>query len=117
MLRVARAAARRLRQEGRPVGVLRLAQQHTPVSDQSGLDAVRRAANLAGSMRVRPAARESLGRLGTPVSLLVCDDVLTTGSTAREVQRSLEEAGLRVRAVVTVAATRKRHEPLARDRR
>ena len=62
-------------------------------------------------MRVRPAAREALARIGAPVSLLVCDDVLTTGATAREAQRSLEESGLRVRAVVTVAATRKRYEP------
>jgi len=37
--------------------------------------------------------------------------VLTTGATAREAQRALEEAGLGVRAVVTVAATHKRHEP------
>jgi predicted amidophosphoribosyltransferase len=108
MLRIARAAARHLRRPDQPVGVLRLARQHTPVADQSGLGAVQRAANLAGSMRVRPAAREALSRVRAPVSLLVCDDVLTTGSTAREAQRCLEDSGLRVRAVVTVAATRKR---------
>jgi predicted amidophosphoribosyltransferase len=34
--------------------------------------------------------------------------VLTTGATAREAQRAVEDAGLRVRAIVTVAATRKR---------
>ena len=91
--------------------MLDVLRQHAPVEDQSGLSASQRAANLAGSMRVRPAAREALARIGAPVSLLVCDDVLTTGATAREAQRALEEAGLRVRAVVTVAATRKRHEP------
>ncbi len=111
MLRVARAAARCLRRQGRSAGVLNVLRQHAPVQDQSGLSASQRAANLAGSMRVRPAAREALARIGAPVSLIVCDDVLTTGATAREAQRALEEAGLGVRAVVTVAATRKRHEP------
>ncbi len=46
-----------------------------------------------------------------PGHLVVCDDVLTTGATAREAQRALEDAGLRVHAVVTVAATRKRVLP------
>ena len=53
-------------------------------------------------------ARRSLVSAGVAVSVVVCDDVLTTGATAREAQRALEDGGLRVRAIVTVAATRKR---------
>jgi predicted amidophosphoribosyltransferase len=83
-------------------------EQRGEVADQSGLGAGQRAANLVGSMRVRARAREALAQTRERVSLLVCDDVLTTGATAREAQRALEDSGLRVRAVVTVAATRKR---------
>ena len=111
VLRMVRRACRELRREGAPARVVGLLEQRVRVADQAGLGAGGRVANLAGSMGTRAAARSALSRSGTPVSLVVCDDVLTTGATAREAQRALEDSGLRVRAVATVAATRKRFEP------
>jgi predicted amidophosphoribosyltransferase len=108
MLRIARSAASAL---GGDVGVGRLLETRTAVRDQAGLSAGERAANLAGSMRVRAGPRARLARRRTPVSLLVVDDVLTTGATVREAQRALEDAGLRVRAVVAIAATRRVRPP------
>ena len=111
MLRVSRVAARHLRRTGFVVDVARLLEQHRPVADQVGLGSEQRAANLSGSMRVRSTTRARLARGGIPVSVVLCDDVVTTGATAREAQRTLEQAGLRVRAVVAVAATRRRFGP------
>lgn len=112
VLRITRMAARHLRGSGQRVRVAQVLGQRGPVDDQAGLTASQRAENLAGSMGVRATARAALARSDVPLSLLVCDDVLTTGATAREAQRALEETGLRIRAVVTVAATRKRLAPL-----
>ena len=111
VLRMARVAARLLRSCDYRVQVAQVLEQRGVVDDQAGLNAGQRAANLAGSMSVRATARAALARCDAPVSLLVCDDVLTTGSTAREAQRALEDSGLRVRAVVSVSATRKRVLP------
>jgi predicted amidophosphoribosyltransferase len=108
VLRISRAAAQLLRRSGHPVRVDQVLEQHGDLRDQAGLSAAERAANLSGSMHVWPAARAALARLSAPVSVLVCDDVLTTGATAREAQRALEDSGVAVRAVTTVAATRRR---------
>ena len=107
VLRVVREAARVLRSEAR-VSVHGLLAVSAPVLDQAGLSARERAANLDGSMSLRPRARQALARSAVPTAVVVCDDVLTTGATAREAQRALEESGLRVRAVATLAATRRR---------
>jgi predicted amidophosphoribosyltransferase len=102
MLRVARVAARRLRRQGVDARVGRFLVSRSAVADQSTLGAAARAANLSGTMACRwSAARSPAG------FVVVVDDVLTTGATAREAQRALEQAGLRVLGIATVAATRK----------
>lgn len=135
VLRMARVAAGLLRRSGRDVRVRRLLVTSNRTRDQSRLDARQRAANLAGSMRIR-------GRPGPPAGhgpgpepgpergpdpgpgrggpdggrpVLVVDDVLTTGSTAREAQRALEATGVRVVGVVTLAATHRRVAPPGGD--
>lgn len=116
VLRTARRAARSLRRDPGvrpPVVVASLLRQRGAVEDQAGLDSAARGANRAGSLVVRAGARAALARRGRPVVVVVVDDVLTTGATAREAQRALEDAGLVVRAVATVAATRRRLVPEA----
>lgn len=81
------------------------------VADQAGLDRLQRQHNLAGSMRPRRAAVNRLRRRVTQPRIVICDDVLTTGSTVREAQRVLEEAGLPVARIAVVAATERRPEP------
>ncbi len=78
------------------------------VVDQAGLDAAERAANLEGSMAVATPSLRRLSRHRTRARLVVCDDVITTGATAREAQRALEAVGLEAAAVAVVAATRRR---------
>ncbi|GAA1131738.1 ComF family protein [Nocardioides aquiterrae] len=77
------------------------------LADQAGLDAAQRAANLAGSLHCPSAGLRRLARRHPTARVVVCDDVLTTGATAREAQRALESVGLRVAAVAAVAVTRR----------
>jgi predicted amidophosphoribosyltransferase len=100
LLRTARVAAARLRRTGTPASVRRLLVPTGRVADQAGLGAEARAANLAGAFRARHRAGSGL--------LVVVDDVITTGATAREAQRALEAGGHLVAGVAAVAATRRR---------
>ena len=104
-----RRAASRIRRE-RPSAVAPLLVSRG-AADQAGLDAGDRAANMAGSMHCPSAALARVGRRWSQAHVLVCDDVLTTGSTAREAQRALEAVGLPPVAVAAVAATRRRAGP------
>ena len=76
--------------------------------DQAGLDAEERRANLAGSMRCATGSLSRLARRRSRAHVVVCDDVLTTGATAREAQRALEAVGLGVAGIAVAAATRRR---------
>jgi len=78
------------------------------VLDQSGLDSRARTANLSGSMNCPSTAVAALARGWVSATVVVCDDVLTTGATAREAQRALAASGLPVAGIAVVAATRKR---------
>ena len=101
-------AGRHLRSAGFDVETRRLLRLRDGVVDQAGLDASARAANLAGSMHARASSVRQLLRGRPHVRVVVCDDVLTTGSTSREAQRALEVAGLDVVRVAAVAATPRR---------
>lgn len=116
LLRLTRVAAVLCRAEGADVAVVPLLRQRLRVADQAGLGAGARAENLRDSLVVGGRARAALVRDGRPLSVIVCDDVLTTGATAREAQRALEDGGLVVRALACLAATRKRVPDLDRFR-
>ena len=100
LARLARAAAC-------PAGsrVLRGALVHArDVHDSASLSAEDRARNLAGALTVAPALRHRLS--GQTVVLL--DDVVTTGATLSECARALRVAGAIVPSAAVIAATRRR---------
>jgi predicted amidophosphoribosyltransferase len=70
------------------------------VSDQSSLTEVERIQNLEGALGVRP---DISGK-----SVIVIDDVITTGSTLREAIRVLEERNLTIIGAATACATQRR---------
>jgi predicted amidophosphoribosyltransferase len=102
------AAARHLHAAGRDVAPVRLLRTRPGLRDQAGLTATERAANLAGSMTCPSAGLVHMARRLPKARVVVCDDVLTTGATAREAQRALGSVGLEVVAIAAVAATRRR---------
>jgi predicted amidophosphoribosyltransferase len=101
---LARVAAAQLRRRGCDARTLPRLRTVRAVSDQSGLSAGQRAANVHGALGAR--------RLRPPQApVLVVDDVLTTGATAAEAVRALRAVDVAAVAVAVVAATPRRGTP------
>jgi predicted amidophosphoribosyltransferase len=103
------AAARRLAtQRSESVRMVRLLRPVRRLADQSDLTASQRQANLAGAYAVRRPARPRF-----PGTLVVVDDLVTTGSSLAEATRALTAAGLDVAGAAVLASTVRRHHPPA----
>lgn len=94
---LATAAARQLRAHGRRVAVVRTLRQRRRPADQSGLGIAERHANLHHAYQSRGRPR--------PGSVIVVDDVVTTGATLSEALRALDVSGHNVVGAAAVAWT------------
>ncbi|AKG43180.1 ComF family protein [Streptomyces xiamenensis] len=105
--RIAVAAAARLRREGLAVRVLPVLRQRRTVADQAGLGAEARRANLAGALTAEGSRVFAHGE-----SVVLVDDVVTTGASLAEAARAVRAAGGRMLGAAVVAGTRSaREEP------
>lgn len=110
---LARRSAAALRGAGVEAVAVPLLRVAGAVRDQAGLDREARAANLHHALAAEPGRLRRLARRcdGGAVRVVVVDDVVTTGATAREAQRALEAVGLGPVAVAAVAGTLRRRPP------
>lgn len=98
--RIAFAAAGVLRREGRHARVPAVLRQRRRVTDQAGLGARQRRANVTGALEAVPGA----GRLLAAGPVVLVDDLMTTGASLAEAARAVAEAGGRVLGGAVVAA-------------
>ncbi|MGO9158479.1 ComF family protein [Mycobacterium sp.] len=80
------------------IGVVRALRMRALARDSVGLTTSARERNVAGRVLLRDEPGKLLG-----TEVVVVDDVVTTGATARESVRVLQSAGTRVAAVLTIA--------------
>ena len=111
LARLLRYAVRELRRNGWQVTCARpLRAREKP--DSVTLDAPGRAAAAENSLAIRPARIRVLRRRLTMRStLIVVDDIVTTGATLAAVVTRLTEANMQVAGAATLAATRRRRGP------
>ena len=105
LLRTAQVAAAILRSAGGSVRVLPALSHRRSVGDQAGLDARARRANLHRALAVPTHLR---GLLGGPLTVVLVDDVVTTGATLAEAARALRAAGVPPVGAAVIAATARR---------
>ncbi|WP_225957967.1 ComF family protein [Amycolatopsis lexingtonensis] len=95
--RLANAAAEALAARGIEAAVAPALELAGSARDAVGLGRAERVANLAGRLRFREAGRPPPGQ-----TVVVLDDVITTGATAAACTRVLAAAGVTVSAVLTL---------------
>lgn len=111
MARLAAHAVRRLRRAGWQADLTRLLKA-SPRPDSASLSVAERAAAAESSLRIR-SARIGVPRRATPekCTLVVVDDIVTTGATLAAVTGRLGEVNLQVTGAAVLAATRLRKSP------
>jgi predicted amidophosphoribosyltransferase len=103
VLVLARRAAAIVRRTGVDVRVLPALRHRRTVADSAGLSASARAANLADAFTVRPQARLAVAG----ATVVLADDLITTGVTLVESANALRSCGAVVVAAATIAATQR----------
>lgn len=103
--RLARSAARALREAGVPAQATPVLCHARSVADQAGLTREQRRANLAGALRAR---RSAAAVVGTRSDVVIVDDISTSGASLAEAARALRAAGVPVLGAATIAAARVR---------
>ncbi|GIF19176.1 putative amidophosphoribosyltransferase [Actinoplanes tereljensis] len=108
MARLAGQAVRRLRGAGWDAGVIRPLRA-LPRPDSASLSVAERRAAAESSLRIR-SALIGFPRRATPFggTLVVVDDIVTTGATLAAVTRRLREADMQVKGAAVLAATQLR---------
>lgn len=88
------------------VGVLPLLEQQRLVRDQSKLNIASRRENLAMALSIKPQLRGNY----SSESVVILDDLVTTGSTINEANRALTKAGFKVQAAATACVALRRRD-------
>ena len=88
------------------VAVLPLLEQRRVVRDQSKLNISNRRENLAMAFSIKPQLRGNY----SSESVVILDDLVTTGATINEANRALTKAGLKVQAAATACVALRRRE-------
>lgn len=107
MARLSRHAAAQLRAAGWSVSLAHPLRA-LPRQDSTRLSRVDRAAAAATGFRLRPGRVPALRRATSGRTVVLLDDIVTTGATLSAVTRLLGTAGVRVHAAALLAATARR---------